>query len=82
MSFMLSDGPGRRGGGRDGRDGLVSLHKCVGTHATELHDVEQFGEVLCTDPNREKQKGMRGSIAWKRQKNKLFNFVQISLHLR
>lgn len=51
-ALVLTDGPSRSRDGRSGRGRNVPFHKCVWVHATQLHNVEQFGEVVCTDPNR------------------------------
>lgn len=67
--LVLADGPGRRRGGRSGRGRIVPFHKCVWIHATQLHDVEQPGEVVRTDPSREGET-LEVFIAWKTERLK------------
>lgn len=63
-SFMLTDGPGSRGDRRGQRGRCVSLHKSVGIHTAELHDVKQAAEVLSTDPDREDDLHQRSYCVW------------------
>lgn len=57
--LVLADGPGRRRGGRSGRGRMVLFHERVWIHATQLHDVEQPGEIVRTDPIAESERHWR-----------------------
>lgn len=48
-SFMFTDSPGRRGGER----WRIFLCESVGIDAAEFHHVEQSGEIVSADPNRD-----------------------------